>query len=349
MKYVNKIIKLQVTLVKLPHMNKLTNSSIFISPEILSARIKTKPSLGEFFGLMMAVGILMIFSILRYQQEWITYDFDNYIGAPLGIYVEFYYHYWIIPILSIFEKLPGVSGYVVWGLINIFGVWFAARVFSSRPGFVLLTYQMFYALSYGQITGILLGGLAFFWWALINNKWILAGLGLLIASTKFQIGIPIGLTLILLVETSWKNRLQTLVIPLGITILSLILYPLWPLDLVDAILYSDPPDAQGSIALWQWIGPWALLLWIPPITIKYPKEQRRLLLISATCLALPYFQQTDLLVLFAFPIHWGYILLGNLGYLFIEYQWKMLPILSIIPMMIYIKNLIPRREILDSP
>jgi hypothetical protein len=48
----------------------------------------------------------------------------------------------------------------------------------------------------------------------------------------------------------------------------------------------------------------------------------------------PYFQQTDLLLLFAFPVGW-LPLLGDVGILYKPVGWWMMPVLAIIPLIAY--------------
>ena len=64
------------------------------------------------------------------------------------------------------------------------------------------------------------------------------------------------------------------------------------------------------------------------------------MLVATSMLALPYFQQADLMVLFVLPCGW-LPLLGNLGYLMAARGWEVLPWLCIIPLMEYCKCLIP--------
>ncbi|HKI53477.1 MAG TPA: hypothetical protein VJ987_05085, partial [Anaerolineales bacterium] len=79
----------------------------------------------------------------------------------------------------------------------------------------------------------------------------------------------------------------------------------------------------------------ALLLWLPPILLQLEPRQRFISLVAVMGLALPYFQQTDLLFLLVMPIDWiG--LLGNFGYLMNLYGWISLQLLAILPFIVYI-------------
>ena len=219
-------------------------------------------------------------------------------------------------------------------VINILGVFFAVRVFNGKALIAVISYQMFYSLIYGNITGLIIGGLALCWWGLANRKWYIAGLGIALASAKFQTGITGSLILLLMAEISWKDRFRVMVVPVLIWLMSLVVYPGWPLQLLDNII-NHPPDNLGSISLWRWIGPWALLLWLPPILLQLEPRQQFISLVAVMGLALPYFQQTDLLFLLVMPIGWiG--LLGNFGYLMNLYGWISLQLLAILPFIVYI-------------
>jgi hypothetical protein len=193
---------------------------------------------------------------------------------------------------------------------------------------------MIYVVFYGQITGLLLGGLALAWWGLTSRKVHLAGLGLLLAATKPQFGLPLALILWALSELSWKERLMSLVIPLVGTALTFVFYPDWIQNILLAI-QSGKVDFTGDISIWRFLGPWSLLFFLPPLLLKIPRKLRILLLIATVCFASPYLQQTELLALYVFPFGW-LSLLGNLGFLFPLFEWEILSWLFIIPLIIYI-------------
>jgi len=241
-------------------------------------------------------------------------------------------------------KLPLLVGYILWGTFNIFGYFFAVRVFGGRSLAALLSFQLFYVLYFGQITGLILAGLALFWWGAVNHKLEAAGVGLLLAVTKYQLGLPLALFLWASADLSWRERFRCLAIPAIVTILSLFIWPRWPLISMNTIL-TNPPNDLGSISLWRWIGPWALLLLLPPLILRRPLSQRLVMFAAAVSLSVPYFQQTDLLLLFAMPVGW-LALLGNLGYpLMFLWSWNGLPGLAIVPASIYLKEImVPVRQ-----
>jgi len=305
----------------------------------MNASLRQRLSRGEFFALGLAVGAVGVFLWLSPTLSFTFFDFKIYLNTAHGDFNGYYYGYWVLPIFAALAKLPLAVSYVLWGSLNILGIFFAARVFGGKAPLALISYQMFYTLIYGGISGVIVGGLALCWWGLVNRKWDMSGLGIALASAKYQLGIPGILLLLFTADISWKDRLRVLVVPVLVWAASLFLYPGWPFEAINNIL-NAPPNFNGSISLWRWLGPWVLLLWVPPLLLRLPTQQRVLALAAATGMALPYFQQSDLLFLLVLPIGWVG-LLGNLGYLLSVYGWVALQMLALLPLVVYCRALLP--------
>ncbi|MDD5367651.1 MAG: glycosyltransferase family 87 protein [Anaerolineaceae bacterium] len=301
----------------------------------MTARI----SLSEFAGLAGSFGVLCMFTWLQVKGVYQPFDFNTYLRAISGNFSDFYYGYWILPFISLFQYIPSIVAFFAWSLLNLLGVFFAIRVFGGKALYALISYQMFYMVFYGQILGIIIGCLALFWWAYTHGHWYLAGIALAFACSKVQIGVPLGCALLLLADTTWLQRLKVLGVPILVSILSLLIYPGWPLELISR-LSSHPANDWGSISFWRWIGPWALLLWIPVILFPLRTNQRLIAVAAVTALSLPYFQQADLLVLMVLPVGW-LALLGNLGFLFVVFQWGIFQYLGVVPLIIYLSVIFP--------
>lgn len=318
---------------------RYVNPPFELAPEKINQRLRARLTRLEFFVLGLSAGMLLVFAYLDISADIGAFpDYRTFIKTADGIYGSetggYFYAHWFIPVFEVLNILPLHLGYIVWGFMNILGVWYAARVFGGNGALALVSYQMLYVLFYGNIAGVIAGALAFMWWALHSKRWELAGLGWVIAATKFQLGVPLGLTLLLIADISWFARLRVLAIPLLVTLVSLIVYPNWPLTLYETTL-AVPPDIRGSISLWQWFGALTLILWIPPLVLRLSPGRRLPAITAVLALAIPYFQQTDLLALYVLPI--GLLpLLGNIGYLFTAFQWLGLKPLVIIPLMLYI-------------
>lgn len=279
-----------------------------LTPTILKRRLTAKVQRSEIIALSFSLISLFGLVLMQNAGNFITYyDLSNFLNAGQGNFEHYYYAYWAVPFFSFLSILNHPYHFLLIGIINIFATWFAVRVFGAKLIPILVSIHMLYILSQGQIIGIIVGGFALFVAGLVTRRWTLAGLGMVIALSKFQMGIIPTLTLLFFWGALWKEKIKILLIPLIISILSLFIYPWWPLQLLQTIR-DAPPFADGSISLWSIIGAWSLILWIPPLILKTSKENRFYLFLLANMLAIPYFQQTDLLLLFVLLSGYGAVL-----------------------------------------
>jgi hypothetical protein len=312
-----------------------------LNPDDIEDRLRRKPGLIEAFALMLPIVLTLGFVYLNAQRGMpFAPDFDIYMNATRGDFVGFYYAYWSLPIFQGLALLPGAhTAYIVWCIVNVLGVWFAARVFNGSASLALLSYQTLFVCFYGQITGVTVGALALLWWSLVRGRWLLAGIGMALALIKWQMGIPICLTLLLIANVSWRDRLRVLVVVVVIGVLSLIAYPIWIIDVIQRAL-TEPPIEFGDIALWQFIGVFSLLLWLPPILLPLPPGRRLVAICAASALALPYYQQSGLLTLFVLPVGW-YALLGNVPFVYFWFRNTQLEWVAIVPLIAYVWTILP--------
>jgi hypothetical protein len=308
-----------------------------LNPDAMDQRLKQRLSRFEFLGVVTCLAFVGIFI-------WVFRIIRGYPADFGGVYLVgrtspgFYYGYWILPLFSFFKILPLEISYAAWSLLTILSLLFASRVFGGKPFLVLLSYQALSILFYGQISGILTGGLALCWWGIAHRRWNIAGLGLLIAVTKFQVGVLLGVILIWYAGVSWHHFLRMLVVPFVIGLISLFLYPLWPLEVLYK-LFTFPYMHLG-ITFWNYIGAWSLLFWIPALLLPLSKPERFLSIFSLSTFAVPYFLQFDLITLFAFPISW-LPLLGYLGLLYPFFDPAIIHTIVVIPFLLYL-SIIPR-------
>lgn len=310
-----------------------SNNLFDMDAAAMEGRLRARLSLSELFAITMALAMSCVFLWLYHSGQNVFYDFRNYLDAGRGIFKEYYYAYWLLPFFTLLTHLPFDLAAIIWDLMGIACLWTACRVFNSRLTPILIGYQALYILFYGQITFVLVGGLALAWWSMAHQKLDLAGLGFTIAATKYQVGIIFALLLWLVAPISWRNRLRILILPVIIVLATMVLYPTWVQNTIATFLVS-PPNDFASISLWRWIGPWALLLFVPPLFVPSPKKHLLLFAVAAT-LALPYFQQADLICLFLFVPYW-IALMGNLGFLYIWFSWPALQMLAVVPLAAYI-------------
>ena len=306
-------------------------------PQVMDERLTRKINPWEFFAIVFALGMLI--GMIVIHPDSLHYDLSNYLKTSNGDFSFYYYGYWFVPVFQLLGKLPVIPVFILWNIISILCVFLAVRIFGGNPVFTLVSYQMLYILYQGQMTAWVIGALALLWWGMAHKKWGIAGVALLIAATKFQSGLIFAAALWWLADIAWKDRLRILIIPVLLALLSLVIYPAWPIQLISTI-QNNPPNDVGNMALWQWIGPYALLLWIPPLILPLKKELRIIALVATMSMALPYFQQADLLTLFALPIGW-FPLLGNFGYLVAWFGETAVHLLVLIPLAVYLLIIIP--------
>jgi len=304
-------------------------------PKAMDERLRAPLGLWELFGITFCMTLVGIFIWLINIKAGYPVDFLVFMSK--GISPEIFYGYWILPVFSLLKLLPFQIAYSIWCLVNILCLVYTVRVFGGKAMLVLISYQFFTSLYYGNISGILAGGLALCWWGLSHRAWNVAGLGLLIAMTKYQVGL-LGLILIWYAAISWREFFRLMLVPLFIGLLSVIIYPYWPITMLHKL--SGFSFMNLGITLWIYIGAWCLIFWIPALLLPLKKPARFLALFCLISFATPYFQHIDLLTLFAFPMGW-LPLLGNIGYLFPFIDKNAVRLIAIIPILLYLICILP--------
>lgn len=310
----------------------LTNVSFRNDPAVLSARLRARLTLPELVALVATLCVALVLVYRVHLGDFFPVDLLTYRTAALGNVTDFYYAYWILPFFRLLATLPDALQVLVFYVLSIASVGFACRVFAGRLAIVVFSYNMLWILWFGQFSGLALGGLALLWWALATRRYSLAAVGLLLALTKYHVTAPIVLTLWLLADMPRAGRWRVVRLAGMLAGLSLLLYGLWPLSIVQSMM-SNPPEAATSFTLWRYVGPWCLLLWLPALALPL-SPGRRLTAITCCCaLALPYFQLSDLILLLALPIGW-LPLLSNLGFVHLIYP-PILAALTVMPLVAY--------------
>ncbi len=282
------------------------------------------------FSAIVGMGLQHRYNIYPFQ-----YDLGNYLRGAQGDFTHYYYAYWLLPLFQALSLLPFWIAFIIWNLLNGIGIWLAGRTFKRDVFWLLIGYQALYTFFQGNITGFTAGSLSLFWVFLRRKRWALAGVFLTLVMTKFQTGIPLGLLLWWFAPYPWKEKLRVFIPVLLIALVSLAIYGFWPLQIVQS-LRNAPPDAQGNITLWQWIGPWALLLPLMAWLVFYKMPSLRIVAwIASIFLAQPYLQQNDLLLLFLFTPS-IFPILGNLGYILALFDFGYLRFLAFLPLLYYL-------------
>lgn len=317
-----------------PHFSDLT-----LDYDEIKHRLQRRMSLGEVFAIGLCLAVAGIAIWLNQSGLTGLYDFESHMDINHGDYWNYFYPKWIDPLYNLLSFLPFYAAYGALVILNILGAFFAARVFKSPAALILISYQSLYNIFYGNITGLVIGGIGLLWFGLASRKWWLAGIGLLLAGAKYQSGLLIAGLILLYANLPWKEKARTMIVPLLVTVATLTVDPQWPFDLIARIM-NTPPNADGSLSLWRWLGPAALIFLIPPLVLRIPREERLLLALAAIPLAAPYFQQTDLLGVMVLPTGWLVALSGNISFTFPLLGHLGLQIAFIVPLGLYLYALI---------
>lgn len=299
-------------------------------------RLKARLSPWELFGVALCFSMIGIYVWLMKIHMGYPVDFEIYMNveATTGLY----YGAWITPFFNLLKFLPFTTAYVIFSIINVLCALFTVRVLGGKPIFVLVGFQLFSTLYYGQMSGILAAGIALCWWGLAHRRWNICGLGMILAMTKYQVGLFWCLLMIWYVGVSLRNFLRILVVPALIGVITLIIYPLWPLKVATNL--SVFPNIPLGITLWIYMGAWCLLFWIPGFFLPMSRKERFFVFISLLTLAVPYYQHIDLLTLAALPIGWLPLILQVA---FFRGLWGFTPIrlTALLPGLIYCAIVIP--------
>ncbi|MFO3796860.1 MAG: glycosyltransferase family 87 protein, partial [Anaerolineales bacterium] len=216
----------------------------------LRQRLFRPLSYGEFFGLALASSVVLAFAWQHAHQVYpYHYDLGNYLKTANDDFSAYFYAYWFLPVFNLLSRWPFPIAFAFWNFLNIMGTFLASRVFGGKVLWTLISYQMIYTLFQGNIAGILAGALALAWICMVNRQWLWSGLFLLVAGTKYQIGIPFGLLLLSYAPGDWRQKARSLIFPVAITLASFAVWGFWPWKVLTTI-HNTPPDTQGNITLW---------------------------------------------------------------------------------------------------
>ena len=302
----------------------------------IDTRLHNRLTLAEFGAAIFALVMIVGFTWYTKTSSTFPADFLVYYHSPED--PLFHYGYWIAPLLQLFQKLPFETAYFFWALLNLTGVIFACKVFGGSIVLAITSYQMLSLLYYGNFSGILVGGAALFWYGMAHQKWWLAGLGFLLASTKYHFAIFIGLPLLWWAKPDFRSILKMAIIPILIVLASLIIYPGWLATIWQRVSHFG--FFPLGITLWKYIGAWCLLLWIPVLILPFSRNRRLFAMLVTAFLASPYWLQTELLLLFSMPV--GLMpLFGAVGFLFPWLDVKILLIITLLLCGLYLIIILP--------
>lgn len=196
-------------------------------------------------------------------------DLEIFLKAANGDMTNFYYAPWTLHLFQVLSNLPFLYAHIAVGLINTAGLVYATRIFGGSIPVVLTSYAAAFSLFYGQPDGVWALGLGLMAWSVKQKRPALAAIGFFIALGKYYIGLPLGIGILWCFsdkDTALRTSAITGILLLG----SLVMYGLWPLDILER-WSGISPNNDYTIDLWRRFGPANLLLWVP-ILIFRPKS-----------------------------------------------------------------------------
>jgi hypothetical protein len=188
-------------------------------------------------------------------------------------------------------------------------LYLSVRAFGGRHWMVFTSFAFAWTIYYGQIDGLVVGGLGLAWLAVQRGNPWLAGVGLLLASLKPQLGLPLGLAL-----WWWSpDRLKAL-LPLGLAAgLSFLQWGWWVPGWAAALFQTgDLVWLSRNLSLWTVVGPWALLVWPLVALLPLPRPRKLIAIAAATALSVPYFPLPSAVLFLGMAIPWPFWLAAQL-------------------------------------
>ena len=206
-----------------------------------------------------------------------------------------FYARWLFALLAL---PPEPVAFVLLSLACCAGLYFAVREWGGRPWMLFLSFPYAWTLFYGQIDGLVVGGLALAFWAMRREKHYWTGAGLILASIKPQVALP------QMVAVWWwsKSRWKPLVIPAVVVGVSFLRWGFWIPDWFNGLFNTrDLTDLSRNLSWWPWIGPLAagIFLLVPWLPVDRPRKI--LALAAATMMGVPYFPLSSAVLWLGMP------------------------------------------------
>ena len=207
-----------------------------------------------------------------------------------------YYAYWLFFLLAI---PPEIIAYIGLSITSIAAFYISVFVFEGKHWVIYTSFAFAWTLYYGQIDSIVVGGLALAWFAVKLKRPYLIGLGLIIASIKPQLSLP----LILLFWWWSPSRLRSLVIPVLVFGLSLLNWGWWVPEWLQSL--GDTGflvNLSRNLSLWPVIGAWVLLLWPVLFWLPLPRSRKIIAIAAGTAMTMPYFPLPSAVLFLCMPV-----------------------------------------------
>jgi hypothetical protein len=245
----------------------------------------------------LAVALGMI-AFLAPHAEW-HQDLGVFRTASEGLR----HPYWARWLFSLLTVVPEPVAFLGLSLACTALLYLAVRVFGGEHWMVFTSFAFAWTLYYGQIDGLVVGGLAFAWWALRRRLSVLIGAGLILASIKPQLSAPLALAI-----WWWSpSRLKALIVPAVIAGISFLQWGWWVPDWLQRLGGTyDLVGLSRNISLWPLVGPWIWLIWPAIFWLPLPRPRKLMAIAAGTALTAPYFPLPSAILFLSMPIPWWF-------------------------------------------
>lgn len=209
-----------------------------------------------------------------------------------------YYARWIFALLG---RLSEPAAFVLLSLTCMGLFYAAARIWKAPVWMVFLSFPYAWTLIYGQIDGLVVGGLALAWLCMERRWYVLGGAGLLLASIKPQMAVP--LILAIWWWSGRAGRIKLLILPAIVVGLSFLQWGFWIPQWFQGLFSTDDlRELSRNLSFWPQTGPWILLLWIPVAWLPLPRRIKLIAIAAATMLSVPYFPFPSAVLALVMPV-----------------------------------------------
>lgn len=277
------------------------------------------------FGLTFAIVFPFMFPLA-------SVDYDNYLRKINGNPSQWFYADYLLPLFEMLNLLPHGVGWAILNVLNVIGIYTAAQVMGGNRILCFVSYPFFFMIYYGQVDGLIVGGMGWMAYSLQRQQNWQAAFGWLLILIKIQMGIILGPALLWVYATP-AQRITVIKLTAFLLLLSQLLWPVWTVRWFFHTLFTNNLNHIFSISVWPYTGPLVLVLWLPLFLSKPP---RRMDWFAATfLLTTPYINPNGLLSLLIFPI-------GLVAWL-VQIHFRTGPnagaLFLLVPMLVYLRHL----------
>ncbi len=236
------------------------------------------------------------------------------------------YAHWLFSLLG---RLSEPAAYLTLSLASVAGLYFAVRAFGGVHWMVFTSFAFAWILFYGQLDGLVAGGLGLAWWASRQDRPVLAGAGLILACLKPQLSLPACLAL-----WWWSpSRSKSLVVPGAVLFVSLLTSGFWiPGWLAELGDIDHLVLLSRNLSVWPQVGNWIFLIWPLILAVPGSRERKLVAILAGTALSSPYFPLPSAVLILGMAVPgwaWGILQLPLLSVLvgsWIYFVAKVLPV-----------------------